>query len=470
MVNNPFDGVDVLYVYTAICAWVGERDLAIEQLETVAKTPGGPSYDELRLNPIWDPLRGDPRFEKIVASLAPKYDVSEHRRVAQPSGYVLPQYREAVAWRRQICIAKGRVGGGTIPPTFRVTSAQISRSTSVKGKKQNNKSLTMKKSLTIKIRSVPCSICFHVRAVALVAASVWAMACGAVQAQVAVFATLNRAPGSGGLGSILQYTPAGKQSTFVTDLTRPRGMAFDISGNLYLVVNPVVSSSIQGTILLLTPGGGQTTLGAADPNFFIEGLATDANGNVFAVAQDLNDPNGASTIYEFTPAGLRSTFGSIPGGGFSLAFDSAGNLYTADSTFQNIYMFTPNGTRSVFVGPSAFGSNQLPIGLAFDKFGNLYVSTVDANGSNLPGDAIVMFMPNGTESTFASSLTSPRGIAFDNAGNLYVAEIPNDLPTGDILKFNPAGKKNVLASGLGDGPNGGPEFVISPSQPGKGPH
>jgi sugar lactone lactonase YvrE len=305
---------------------------------------------------------------------------------------------------------------------------------------------------------------------ALIAASLWAMACSAVHAQVAVFATLNHAPGEGGLGSILQYTPAGRQSTLLMNLSRPRGMAFDSSGNLYLVVNPVVSGSIQGTILLVTPGGGQTTLGGADPNFFMEGLATDDNGNVFAIASDLNDPNSASTIYEFTPAGVRSTFGSIPGQGFSLAFDGAGNLYTADGTFQNIYKFTPNGTRSVLIGPSAFGSNQFPVGLAFDRFGNLYVSTTDSNGSNLPGDAIVMFTPNGSRSTYASNLTAPRGIAFDSAGNLYVAEIPGDLPAGDILKFNPAGRKSVLASGLGDGPNGGPEFVISPSHPDRWPH
>ena len=43
-----------------------------EQLESLAKTPGGPSYGDLRLSPVWDPLRGDPGFEKVVASLAPK--------------------------------------------------------------------------------------------------------------------------------------------------------------------------------------------------------------------------------------------------------------------------------------------------------------------------------------------------------------------------------------------------------------
>ena len=61
-----------IYFFATICAWTGERDLAIEQLETLAKIPAGASYGDLRLDPLWDSLRGDPRFEKIVASLAPK--------------------------------------------------------------------------------------------------------------------------------------------------------------------------------------------------------------------------------------------------------------------------------------------------------------------------------------------------------------------------------------------------------------
>src|SRR5213594_1317508 len=65
-------GPQVLYFFAVICAWTGERDLAIEQLETLAKMPLGVSYGELRLDPDWDPLRSDPRFEKIVASLAPR--------------------------------------------------------------------------------------------------------------------------------------------------------------------------------------------------------------------------------------------------------------------------------------------------------------------------------------------------------------------------------------------------------------
>ncbi|PYK76466.1 MAG: hypothetical protein DME42_00045 [Verrucomicrobia bacterium] len=70
--KEALDAADVLYYYAVICAWVGERDLAIEQLQASAKMPGGVSYMEIRLDPHWDPLRNDPRFDKIVASLVPK--------------------------------------------------------------------------------------------------------------------------------------------------------------------------------------------------------------------------------------------------------------------------------------------------------------------------------------------------------------------------------------------------------------
>jgi len=74
--NLTTDGYVKRY-FAMICAWAGERELALEHLEVVARIPGGPSYGDLRLNPMWDPLRGDPRFEKIVASLAPKETVSK---------------------------------------------------------------------------------------------------------------------------------------------------------------------------------------------------------------------------------------------------------------------------------------------------------------------------------------------------------------------------------------------------------
>jgi TolB-like protein/class 3 adenylate cyclase/Flp pilus assembly protein TadD len=72
LVQDPLGRPDVITYFALMCARLGERDLAIEQLELVAGKPNGPSYGWLRLSPFCDPLRGDPRFEKIVASLAPK--------------------------------------------------------------------------------------------------------------------------------------------------------------------------------------------------------------------------------------------------------------------------------------------------------------------------------------------------------------------------------------------------------------
>jgi TolB-like protein/Tfp pilus assembly protein PilF len=70
--KDAISGVLLASGLARIYALTGEKDLALEQLDVVSKLPSGPSYGQLRLDPEWDSLRGDPRFEKIVASLAPK--------------------------------------------------------------------------------------------------------------------------------------------------------------------------------------------------------------------------------------------------------------------------------------------------------------------------------------------------------------------------------------------------------------
>jgi serine/threonine-protein kinase len=73
--TDGVNGTLVMKYLAMIAAWVGEKDLACEQLATAVRLPTSGmhlSYGELRLMPWWDPLRGDPRFEKIVTSIAPK--------------------------------------------------------------------------------------------------------------------------------------------------------------------------------------------------------------------------------------------------------------------------------------------------------------------------------------------------------------------------------------------------------------
>ena len=248
-------------------------------------------------------------------------------------------------------------------------------------------------------------------------------------------------------GSISEYTPDGMQSTFADSLARPRGLAFDSSGNLFAAVNYFAPpNQRQGRILKFPPLGHQSVLGNVALSI-IEGLVTDTGGNIFALAQSASSTIGdVSNIYKFAPDGTRMLFGSVPNEhGFGLALDSVGNLYAAvGGETQTVYKFAPDGTRTIFVGPSAFADGTGPVGLAFDSTGNLFVATEGDPGN----DTILVFTPDGMESTFATGLTNPRGLAFDSFGNLFVAE-SNPAPDGDILKFaSGGGAPTVFASGI----------------------
>jgi len=260
-----------------------------------------------------------------------------------------------------------------------------------------------------------------------------------------------------GAGSILEYTAAGVPSTFASGLDAPRGVVFDGAGNLYVSITTFTNPNFQATILKISPGGTQSVFATGFPaNFFFEDLAIDSAGNVFADAANLNDSNLASTIFEITPAGTQSTFGSVPGQSLGIAFDAAGNLYAADNVDGIIYKFTPDGTRTAFIGAAAFTS-VAPLGLVFDKFGNLFVAA-EGNPGN---DSILEFAPDGTKTTFATGLAQlPRGLAIDDAGNLFVAETGRTNFQGDIVKITPQGVESVFAPGLGSPRgNGGAEFL-----------
>jgi serine/threonine protein kinase/tetratricopeptide (TPR) repeat protein len=70
--KSAIDGAMMIQYLAVIYAWTGDKDRAIERLTEAVKLPGNHvTYGHLRLHPFWDPLRGDPRFEAIVTSLAP---------------------------------------------------------------------------------------------------------------------------------------------------------------------------------------------------------------------------------------------------------------------------------------------------------------------------------------------------------------------------------------------------------------
>jgi TolB-like protein/Tfp pilus assembly protein PilF len=70
--KDIYDGALVLEGLAQVYTWTNEPDRAIELLQKLAAMPSYVNYARLKLHPLWNPLRGDPRFQKIVNSLAPK--------------------------------------------------------------------------------------------------------------------------------------------------------------------------------------------------------------------------------------------------------------------------------------------------------------------------------------------------------------------------------------------------------------
>ena len=107
-------------------------------------------------------------------------------------------------------------------------------------------------------------------------------------------------------------------------------------------------------------------------------------------------------------------------------------LYEADYLTGQILEFNPGGVASTF----ASGLN-LPVSLAFDASGNLFVGNT-GNGQ------ITKVTPGGVESVFASGLATPEGLAFNASGDLF----EDDYASGQILEFTPGGTESIFASGL----------------------
>lgn len=70
--KDIYDGALVLEGLAQVYTWTGDRDRAIELVQKLVTMPGYTNYGRLKLHPLWAPLRSDSRFDKIVASLAPK--------------------------------------------------------------------------------------------------------------------------------------------------------------------------------------------------------------------------------------------------------------------------------------------------------------------------------------------------------------------------------------------------------------
>ena len=70
--RDVLSGPRIVKNVAVVYAWTRESELSFETLAPLTKMPYGIYYGELKLDPYWDPLRKDPRFEKLLDELAPK--------------------------------------------------------------------------------------------------------------------------------------------------------------------------------------------------------------------------------------------------------------------------------------------------------------------------------------------------------------------------------------------------------------
>src|SRR6266516_3924519 len=164
------------------------------------------------------------------------------------------------------------------------------------------------------------------------------------------------------------------------------------------------------------------------------------------------------SILEFTPSGVQSTYASGLSFPRGLAFDSLGNLFAAetlapadDVEVGKVLKFNLRNKATTLGSAAQFFFE----GLAIDNAGNVYVMGTDT--SPTAGGTIFKFTPSGERVVFGSVPGEPDnpvsnfGRVFDSTGNLFVAEagVPEEFPSGDVLKFPPGGGPPTLfASGL----------------------
>jgi sugar lactone lactonase YvrE len=197
-------------------------------------------------------------------------------------------------------------------------------------------------------------------------------------------------------GNIYKFTPDGTRTTFASGLIYPGALAFNSTGDLFVASGQNLFVNISE----LSPDGVQISV-TSWKIATIKALAFDATGDLF-----VGELGGPNNIVKITPDGVQSTFVSLLQSA-AFAFDNAGNLYVG--TFDgrvggpvtnSIIKITADGTQSTF----ATGLGQIG-GLAFNSAGNLF------EADSLSGN-IFEFTPDGQQTLFASGLTDPIGLAF----------------------------------------------------------
>lgn len=300
---------------------------------------------------------------------------------------------------------------------------------------------------------------------------------------------------------VFSPTACGKKSDVVTTLagsgspgfvngtgtaasfSSPGGVAVDSFGNVYVADqgNDLIRKiSPEGAVSTLAGSAGVTgnTDGPGSTALFYypAGIAVDSSGNVYVADE------GNNMVRKITPEGMVTTlagsgsFGYADGKGTSASFydpisvavDSFGNVYVADSGNHLIRQITSDGMVSILAGSAGVSGStdgtgtaatfNKPFGVGVDSSGNVYVAdtynhlirkiTKEGVVSTLAGSGNVG-AKNGL-GMFAS-FNFPTGVAVDKSGNVYVADFHNNL----IRKITVGGEVMALALSRSSWSNGG---------------
>jgi sugar lactone lactonase YvrE len=231
--------------------------------------------------------------------------------------------------------------------------------------------------------------------------------------------------------------------------------------------------------------------GSSSSGYFIYPTATavDSAGNLYVADASMNVIRKiTSTGVIGTLAGSAGVAGSQDGTGSaalfnqpnSVAVDSSGNVYVADTGNATIRRISSSGVVVTLAGAAASRGNvdgngtaarfSSPIGVTVDSLGGIYVvdaftdtvRKVTAGGTvtTLAGTALARGEADGTGS--AASFNDPSGVTVDATGNLYVADTYNDT----IRKIDSANAVTTLAGSAGiSGGNDGTGIYALFNQP-----
>ncbi len=312
-----------------------------------------------------------------------------------------------------------------------------------------------------------------------------------------------------GINGIIQTVAGTGFSSFSGDggspssaaLFLPTDVATDSAGNLYIADfgNSRIRKVAQGKIETVIGGNGNETIFDESVATTVRlngptGVAVDGSGNILVAEGSIGTGTGHAVgdyrVWRINSSAVVSTAAgngleSYSGDGNSataaqlnspaaVTFDSAGNLYIADTANHRIRKVTASGTITTAAGTGAAGYSgdggpgvkaQLnsPAGLTADADGNVYIadSGNDRIRKLLPDGTLITIAGNGNASFFgdggpsnSASLHNPHGIFSAGGGHIYIADTGNQrirelLPNGIIITVAGNG-------GQGPGGDGGP--------------